>query len=136
MGYRADGPNASLPPTHVPSSVPEIEALPLTYEAFRPYGQVAQAYSVSTAAPKGIRKTEANQGTACKYHKMVQITDTYPQGTKTKTAISVVRSEPRPRKYEGRKIDVGVLERWERHASCEGPFVHRTCPADDCSVRL
>lgn len=108
MGYRADN-VATLPQSHQPITIPELEALPLTYEAFRPYGQVAQGFSVSTAAPKGLRKTEVNQGTACKYHKMIDINDRYPVGTETKTTISVVRADPQIQ--TGKTIDVRVLER-------------------------
>lgn len=108
MGYRADN-VSTLPQSHQPVTIPELEALPLTYEAFRPYGQVAQGYSVPTAAPKGLRKTEVNQGTACKYHKTVDINDRYPVGTETKTAISVVRAGPQIQ--TGQTIDVRVLER-------------------------
>ncbi len=112
MGYRADGVSA-IPHSHRPITTPEIEALPLTYEAFLPYGQVAQAYSVPTAAPKGIRKSEVNQGTACKYHKMVDIVNSYPAG-RGKTGLSVGRAGPQI--GTGQTVDVRVLER-HKHSS-------------------
>ncbi len=107
-GYRASG-SSELPASHIAKQVPELEALPLTYEAFAPYGKVIQAYSVSTAAPKGVRKGEANQGTACKYHKMAPIEHRYPQGTRTMTGISVVRAEAQIQ--TGTTFDVRVLEK-------------------------
>ncbi|RXK38566.1 allantoicase [Tremella mesenterica] len=47
-----------------------VPALPLTVEAFKPYGAVLQGFSLPTSAPKGINVTIGNQGTASKCHRM------------------------------------------------------------------
>jgi allantoicase len=103
--------SGSLPLTHVEPEIPQLEALPLTYEAFLPYGRVAQAYSTPTAAPRGIVKTTANQGTAAKYHKMALVEDDYKQdGSEDhRTIISVMTAQPKIQ--TGSVWDVTVLEK-------------------------
>ncbi|ORX40249.1 allantoicase [Kockovaella imperatae] len=56
-----------------------IPALPLTPEAFAPYGQVIQGFSLPTSAPKGSHVTIANQGTAFKVHRMLKVEHNYPE---------------------------------------------------------
>ncbi|MDN8923956.1 ureidoglycolate lyase, partial [Staphylococcus aureus] len=54
-----------------------ITAMPLTYEAFAPYGQVIQAWDKNTSAPKGIQVNIANQGTAFKFNRLAKVEETY-----------------------------------------------------------
>ncbi|KAJ9112719.1 hypothetical protein QFC22_006221 [Naganishia vaughanmartiniae] len=110
MGYQASADESSaLPASHQTRDILHVEALPLTYEAFLPYGRVIQAFSGPTAAPRGIAKTTANQGTACKYHKMVLMEDKFVDKKDKKTSIGVIRSQPRV--STGSEVDITVLER-------------------------
>lgn len=113
IGYQASSapPDAAVnTPTSTASAASDelvLECLPLTYEAFAPYGSVIQGYSSSTAVPRGLAKTEANQGTACKVHKMSPISHDY--GKDGLSTISVVRAQPQVQ--TGTVIDVKVLEK-------------------------
>lgn len=120
MGYQAssDSSASSLPASHQVKDIPHVEALPLTYEAFLPYGRVIQAFSGPTAAPRGIAKTPANQGTACKYHKMALLEDKFANKEDKKTTIGVIRSQPRV--ATGTEVDITVLE---RHPKTNQAFV-------------
>lgn len=111
MGYQASASINALPASHQPTDIPHVEALPLTYEAFLPYGRVIQAFSGPTAAPRGIAKTTANQGTAAKYHKMALVDDLFGKEAK-KTSIGVIRAQARVR--TGSEVDITVLERHPR----------------------
>lgn len=111
MGYQASASINSLPDSHQPTDIPHVEALPLTYEAFLPFGRVIQAFSGPTAAPRGIAKTTANQGTAAKYHKMALVEDSFGKGAK-KTSIGVIRAQARV--HTGTAVDITVLERHPR----------------------
>ncbi|EGN99682.1 hypothetical protein SERLA73DRAFT_88261 [Serpula lacrymans var. lacrymans S7.3] len=71
-----------------------IPVLPLTPEAFSPFGQVVQAYGDHTAAPRGTKITPANQGTASKFHKLALIESSYPPESGETTGLSVYRCEP------------------------------------------
>lgn len=71
-----------------------IPALPLTPEAFAPFGHVIQAYGNPHAAPRGVRITGANQGTATKFHKLAPVESSYPPGLSAGTAYSVYRCAP------------------------------------------
>jgi len=70
-----------------------IPALPLTPEAFAPYGQVVQAYTTPIAAPRGVKVTPANQGSAMKYHALAPVKSSYPKDAGAKTALSMFRSK-------------------------------------------
>jgi allantoicase len=120
MGYQVspEASTASLPASHQLTDIPHVEALPLTYEAFLPFGRVNQAFSVPTAAPRGIAKTPANQGTACKYHKMALLEDKFEKKEDRKTTIGVIRSQPRV--ATGSEVDITVLE---RHPKTNQAFV-------------
>lgn len=113
MGYLASAfsPN-SLPTTHITNPLPQLEALPLTYEAFLPFGKVLQAFSAPTAAPRGLIKTTANQGTAAKYHKMARLEDDYKEDGSEghRTVISPMRCEAKT--TTGSVWDVKQLERY------------------------
>lgn len=71
-----------------------IPVLPLTPEAFAPYGQVIQAYRDHTAAPKGTRITPVNGGTAVKFHKLSLLQSSYPPDKHATAGISVYRCQP------------------------------------------
>jgi allantoicase len=118
MGYQASAAIHSLPASQLPKDIPHVEALPLTYEAFLPYGRVIQAFSGPTAAPRGIAKTTANQGTAAKYHKMALVDDLFAEGERKKTSIGVIRAQARVK--TGSEVDIVVLE---RHPKTNQAFV-------------
>lgn len=92
--------DASIPLSISPSTVPTtpqvttIPVLPLTPEAFSPFGQVIQGYSDLTAAPKGTKITPANAGTASKFHKLTLLSSSYPASSNATAGISVYRCQP------------------------------------------
>jgi allantoicase len=92
--------DASIPLSISPSTVPPtpqvttIPVLPLTPEAFSPFGQVIQGYSDLTAAPKGTKITPANAGTANKFHKLTLLSSSYPANSNATAGISVYRCQP------------------------------------------
>jgi allantoicase len=92
--------DASIPLSISPSTVPPtpqvttIPVLPLTPEAFSPFGQVIQGYSDLTAAPKGTKITPANAGTANKFHKLTLLSSSYPASSNATAGISVYRCQP------------------------------------------
>lgn len=86
-----------------------IPALPLTHEAFAPYGQVIQAYGDDTAAPRGTKITPANGGTASKFHKLALLCASYPDGAGATSGLSVYRCQP-VAVVNGR-VRLGALER-------------------------
>jgi allantoicase len=100
-------------PGSTPTLPPTIPLLPLTYEAFKPYGQVIQGYSFPSSAPKGIHVTTANQGTASKFHRLAKITHSYPDGMLKRGGMYIgsVRSESRLDIKDGKKLPVETLER-------------------------
>jgi allantoicase len=104
-------------PSSTPAALPTtltIPALPLTTEAFKPYGQVIQAYSFPSSAPKRTDVSIANQGTAAKFHRLAHVTETYPEGMLTRGGlhISTIRAfGPQHETKNGVTIDVTVLER-------------------------
>ncbi|KAF5370869.1 hypothetical protein D9758_001924 [Tetrapyrgos nigripes] len=71
-----------------------LPVLPLTPEAFAPFGQVVQAYGDHTAAPKGTKITPANAGTANKFHKLALLSSSYPPDFGATTGLSVYRCQP------------------------------------------
>jgi allantoicase len=93
----------STPPNIIP-------ALPLTPEAFGLYGHVVQAYTTPNAAPRGIKVTPANQGSAMKYHALAPVKSSYPDDMGCKTALSMYRCKPISAKV-GEMFDVKLLER-------------------------
>ncbi|OCH95129.1 allantoicase [Obba rivulosa] len=101
----ASAESAARPPSGVPAPAargPAIPALPLTPEAFAPFGQVVQAYADAHAvpAPRHTRVTPANQGTAAKFHKLAPLAASYPPGAGATAGLSVYRCSPigaRPR---------------------------------------
>lgn len=100
---------------------PVIPALPLTPEAFAPFGQVVQAYDDVNAvsSPRATRITGANQGTAVKFHKLALLESSYPTEAGATAGLSVYRCKP---------IDVGSTGLWEvklleRHACTNQAFI-------------
>lgn len=51
-------------------ATPVVNALPLTYEAFKPFGSVVQGWDSYLSAPKGIPVISANQSTAAKFNRL------------------------------------------------------------------
>ena len=82
--------------TEESASGPAIPALPLTAEAFAPFGQVIQAYADINAvpSPRSTRVTEANQGSAHKFHKLALLASSYAPSTGATSGISVYRCKP------------------------------------------
>lgn len=93
-----------------PSKMTTIPVLPLTPEAFSPFGQVIQAYADHTAAPKGTRITPANGGSAAKFHKLSLFESSYPLGAKATSGLSVYRCQPTKVAQDG-TTELTVLER-------------------------
>ncbi|KIJ67988.1 hypothetical protein HYDPIDRAFT_83734 [Hydnomerulius pinastri MD-312] len=87
-----------------------VPVLPLTPEAFAPYGQVIQAYGDHAAAPRGTKITPANGGTASKFHKLALPHSSYPKEIEGATeGLSVYRCTP-VTVVDG-KVGLTVLER-------------------------
>lgn len=100
---------------------PVIPALPLTPEAFAPFGQVVQAYDDLNAvpSPRTTHITGANQGTAVKFHKLALLESSYPTVAGATTGLSVYRCKP---------IDVASTRLWEiklleRHPCTNQAFI-------------
>ncbi|KAJ7647130.1 galactose-binding domain-like protein [Roridomyces roridus] len=97
-----------------------IPVLPLTPEAFAPFGQVIQAYGDHNAAPKGTKVTPANQGSASKFHKLSLLASSYPPEAGATAGLSVYRCNP----LEGISKD-GIVELkvMERHPFTNQAFI-------------
>ncbi|TFY64094.1 hypothetical protein EVJ58_g2840 [Rhodofomes roseus] len=106
---------------------PTIPALPLTPEAFAPFGQVIQAYSDLNAvpSPRSTRITGANQGTAVKFHKLALLESAYPADTGATTGLSVYRCKPIDAQCG--HWDVKLLE---RHPCTNQAFIPMGCGED------
>ncbi|KAI0930256.1 hypothetical protein AcV5_007017 [Taiwanofungus camphoratus] len=103
------------------NSSPVIPVLPLTSEAFVPFGQVIQGYSDIHAvpSPRTTRITGANQGTALKFHKLAFLESSYPPDSGAAAGLSVYRCQP---------IDVTSGGEWEiklleRHPCTNQAFI-------------
>ena len=92
-------------------SVKIIPILPLTPEAFAPFGRVVQAYADHNAAPLGTKITPANQGTAIKFHKLALLDSSSLLDAGATTGLSVYRSDPLPGGGKNGEWEVNVLER-------------------------
>ncbi|EPQ57299.1 Allantoicase [Gloeophyllum trabeum ATCC 11539] len=92
------------------SSGPTIPAVPLTPEAFAPFGKVIMGHSDPDAVPRGTKVTSANNGTASKFHKLALLESAYPPDSGATTGISVYRCSPISAKPGGR-WEVKLLER-------------------------
>lgn len=86
-----------------------IPVLPLTHEAFAPYGQVIQAYGDHAAAPRGTKITPANGGTASKFHKLALLRSSYAEDAGATSGLSVYRCQPVA--VANGRVRLSVLER-------------------------
>lgn len=100
----------------------KIPALPLTPEAFAPYGQVIQSYTDITSAPRSVKITPANFGTATKYHKLSLLESSYPGEAGATAGISVYRCQPVEIVKNGTRKEV-VLNALERHPFTNQAFL-------------
>ena len=93
-----NAPSASSNPAPAPRPGPVtvLPALPLTPEAFAPFGQVLQAYADIHAvpSPRTTRVTPANQGSALKFHKLALLHSSYPPSAGATAGLSVYRCTP------------------------------------------
>ncbi|KAJ7772538.1 galactose-binding domain-like protein [Mycena maculata] len=118
---KEDAGAAKVPAAVAPSRrAPSVPVLPLTPEAFAPFGQVIQAYGDHNAAPKGTKITPANQGSASKFHKLSLLASSYPPEAGATAGLSVYRCNP----LEGITSD-GVVELkvMERHPFTNQAFI-------------
>ncbi|KAH9892562.1 allantoicase [Cubamyces lactineus] len=111
--------SASLDSASVRGAV--IPAVPLTPEAFAPFGKVVQAYADPNGVPnpRTTRVTGANQGTATKFHKLALLESSYPAGSGASAGLSV---------YRCKAIDVLPGGEWEvklleRHPCTNQAFI-------------
>jgi len=100
----------------------KIPALPLTPEAFAPYGQVIQSYTDITSAPRSVKITPANFGTATKFHKLSLLESSYPGDAGATTGISVYMCQPAEAAKNGTKREV-LLNVLERHPFTNQAFL-------------
>jgi len=108
--------NLAIPETMSSNiTVKSMPALPLTAEAFAPFGKVVQGYSDPDAVPRGIKVTVANQGSAYKFHKLSLVESSYPADSGATTGLSVYRCQPIDAKLGG-EWDIKLLER-HRHTN-------------------
>jgi len=98
-----------------------LPVLPLTPEAFAPFGQVIQAYGDHTAAPKGTKITPANGGTASKFHKLSLLASSYPPNAGATAGLSVYRCQPL--KDVNRTDGTTELTVLERHSFTNQGFI-------------
>lgn len=105
-----------LPMSTVQSNITMVPVLPITPEAFAPYGQVIQAYA---SRPEGIKVTPANAGTADKFHKLTLPNSSYPVDSGASLGISVYRCKP----LEDISDGVTILRALERHPHTNQAFI-------------
>jgi allantoicase len=98
----------------LPFEKASVSALPLTQEAFSPFGAVVQAYSNPFAVPRGMKVVDANQGSAVKFvHDFVSIDSSYPDDVEPRptTRFAVYRASPAKEALPGKLFPVRLLER-------------------------
>lgn len=100
--------------TATPAKTLELPILPLTPEAFAPYGKVIEAYVDHAAAPKGVKITPANFGTASKFHKLSLLESNYPDKSAATAGLSVYHCHP---------ASSFQLTHMERHAHTNQAFI-------------
>ncbi|KAG2354899.1 galactose-binding domain-like protein [Suillus spraguei] len=104
--------DAAVPLESAPVAIKQVKSipvLPLTPEAFSPFGQVIQAYGDHAAAPRGTKITPANQGSATKFHKLSLLESSYPVGSGASSGLSVYRCNPT--KVVNGGVELKVVER-------------------------
>jgi allantoicase len=102
---------AILPSTISSAPAISVPVLPLTPEAFAPFGQVIQAYGDHNAAPKGTKITPANQGSASKFHKLSLLASSYSAEAGATAGISVYRCSPLEGISRDGTTDLKIMER-------------------------
>jgi len=95
-----------------------ISVVPLTADAYKPYGQVIQGYG-SDSVPCGLKVTPANGGTAQKFHKLSLLNSSYPSEASATTGISLYRCQPLQDIKEG----CTTLTVLERHSYTSQAFI-------------
>jgi len=95
-----------------------ISVVPLTPDAYKPYGQVIQGYK-SDSIPCGLKVTPANGGTAQKFHKLSLLKSSYPSEASATAGISVYRCQP----LKDIKEDCTTLTVLERHSYTSQAFI-------------
>ncbi|KAK7053451.1 Allantoicase [Paramarasmius palmivorus] len=112
--------SAPTPSTMTSKPATIIPVLPLTPEAFLPFGRVIQAYDDHAAVPKGTKITPANGGTASKFHKLALLASSYPPEAGATCGLSVYRCQP----LQGLSADgTCKLEVLERHPFTNQAFI-------------
>ena len=106
--------SCALDPPHLVT----IPIVPLTADAYRPFGQVIQAYE-SDSKPNDVKVTPANGGTAQKFHKLSLLKASYSSEAGATTGISVYRCQP----LEDFKDGTTVLKVLERHLYTSQAFI-------------
>ena len=106
-----------------------VLALPLTPEAFAPFGQVIQSYADIASAPRSIKVTPANFGTAVKHHKLSLLESSYPDELGATAGISVYRCQPAEVVKNGTTREV-TLNALERHPYTNQTFLPMGQPKD------
>lgn len=115
--------SSPMPETQPVSSATRlIPVLPLTPEAFAPFGQVIQAYGDHAAAPKGTKITPANGGSASKFHKLSLLESSYSSSAGATPGISVYRCQPE--EINNGRLELKVLE---RHLFTNQAFIPMGC---------
>jgi allantoicase len=112
--------NVAVEEDHI--ALRKILALPLTPEAFVPFGQVIQSYPDITSAPRNVKITPANFGTASKYHKLSLLESSYPDDMGATAGISVFRCQSAELVKSGAKREV-LLHALERHPFTNQAFL-------------
>jgi allantoicase len=119
---RDDDTPSNVPISRTSAPISVLTALPLTAEAFAPFGQVIQAYADHNAVPRGTKITPANFDTASKFHKLALLAQSYPaEGPQATTGISVYRCEPISQ--EGAINGAYPLKALERHPYTNQAFI-------------
>lgn len=95
-----------------------IPVMLLTADAYKPYGQVIQAYELGSI-PSGLKVTPANGGTAQKFHKVSLLTSSYPEEAGATAGISVYRCQP----LQDIREDCVPLTVLERHFCTSQAFI-------------
>jgi allantoicase len=112
-GYPFEPSTTPAPAPAPASAVPVLHALPLTIEAFKPYGDIIQGFSLASSNPKGVDVSVANQSSAAKFHRLAKIQETYPPEALVNggLGIGLVRAGPELMVGSGTDVDITVLER-------------------------
>lgn len=109
-----------------PTDTRILLAEPLSASEFQPYGYVVQAYAGKETAPFGTKVTQANQGSALKFHKLSPILSSYPESSGATTNLSVYRCKALDFDFNADSRDRGPgwpVKLLERHAFTNQAFI-------------